>query len=346
MNTISAVTDLFNPLRYWTDDPRDMPELDAEDAALDREDSLSERNAFLLGEEMGIYRLSAPDVWTHEAMERGYVHGLSRQARHGDLYMRKLLAVRSNAFARGIPVSSALTIEYLKEITVTICPISGVELTQGMQQPTDWSIDRLDNELGYVPGNVCFMSTRANQLKGTVTFETAIDAASAFVQEHGLQGYLMDIGNGLKAVEAWRLAALMAGPSGYAKQKFGNFPPMAMAPRVWSSVQARIAGIHMGCARTRTEGIPHRKRVELFKHLGKDLWRMSGKLVESVGFCLRQGVHPCDAWLDPEISLPMMEITRAFMLSPPPSALSISDAEVTSRTIAKFVPVSQYERRR
>lgn len=347
-NMINSVTptDIFNPLRFWSDEPREMPELDAQDAAFDREDTLSERYAFQLGEDFGIYRLDQAGDWSHEALERGYAHGLSRQARHANVYMRKLLTLRRNALARGIPVSSALTTEYLQEITVTVCPVSGIALTQGTLQPTDWSIDRLDNELGYVPGNLCIMSTRANQLKGTATFDAAIRAASALVQEHGPDGYLRDVGNGMLAIEAWRLAALMAGPAGYAKGAFGNFPPMAMAPRVWGSIQAQVAGIHTCCARSRVEGVPHRRRIELFKHLGNDLWRKSSRLVEALGSFLRQGVHPCDTWLEPAISMPMMEITDALMSTPPPFAMAMSDEEVKQLSIDNFVPLPQYARKR
>lgn len=164
------VEHIFNELRFWTDRPSFIAELDRRDAELDREDSLSDRYAFHLGEDIGICRLAPPDEWPSDQMERGYVEGLNRPAKHADAYLRKLLTLRRNAFARGIPVSSALTTEFLRRITVTVCPVSGQPLTQGTMTDTDWSLDRLENSLGYVPGNVCFVSTRVNRLKGTDDF--------------------------------------------------------------------------------------------------------------------------------------------------------------------------------
>lgn len=49
---------LFNELRFWDDCPPVMAELDAQDATLDREESLSERYAFQLGEDMGVLRFA------------------------------------------------------------------------------------------------------------------------------------------------------------------------------------------------------------------------------------------------------------------------------------------------
>lgn len=345
MSNSLPTIDLFNPLRYWADEPLDMPVLDARDAELDREDSLSERYAFMLGENLGTHRLGLSENCQNEAMERGYAHGFSSSARHAGVYLRKLLTLRSNAFRRGIPVSSALTTEYLQEITVTVCPVSGVALTQGTLHDSDWSIDRLDNELGYVPGNVCFVSTRVNTLKGSMAFKPAIDAAASLLEEHEEHGYSMDIGNGLVAIEAWRIAALMAGPAGYAIGKFGLFPPMAMAPCVWASFQSMVAGLHTSCARTRLEGAHQRKREKLFKHLGKDMWRTSSKLVDAIATCLRRGIHPCDIWLVPENSMPLAELSNALMSSPPPSAMALSD-ETVSLSIKGFSPVSQFARNR
>lgn len=155
---------LLNPLRFWNDAPDFMAAFDKQDASLDRDDSLSDRYAFQLGEDMGVLRMSPADDWPSVEMERGFIHGQSRRARASNVYTRKLLTLKCNAFERQIPVSSVLTTDYLKQITVTVCPLSGVNLTQGALAETDWSIDRLDNTLGYVPGNVCIVSTRVNQL--------------------------------------------------------------------------------------------------------------------------------------------------------------------------------------
>jgi hypothetical protein len=349
--TASMIPDeVFNPLRYWSDEAPCVPKLDAQDAVLDREDSLSERYAFQLGENLGVCRLVASTEWPCDAMAAGYAHGLVRPRRHAGVFLRKLLTLRKSAFARGIPVSSALTAEYLQEISVTVCPVTGVALTQGAQLLTDWSLDRLDNELGYVPGNVCFMSTRANRLKGTLSFESAceeaLEAAAMQVAAHGAEGYLRDLGNGMTVIEMMRVAALMAGPSSYVSGRLGKSMPFAMAPKVWSSVAARVACVHVGCARTKAEGAHHRKRLAMFKHLGKDLWRTSGKLLEAIRSCLEQGMHPCDLGLMPTISTPLMMISEAFVRMPPPYAMVLRDEEVVQTVSAMLSSVGQYVRKR
>lgn len=283
-------------------------------------------------------------------MAAGYAYGAVRPCRHAGVFLRKLLSLRKNAFARGIPVSSAMTAEYLQEISVTVCPVTGVALTQGAQLPTDWSLDRLDNELGYVPGNVCFMSRRANWLKGTLSFESAceeaLEAAAVHVAAHGAEGYFQDLGNGMTVIEMMRVAALMAGPSSYVSGRLGKSLPFAMAPQVWSSVAARVACVHVGCARTKVEGKHHRKRSAMFKHLGKDLWRTSGKLVEAIRSYLEQGMHPCDLGLMPTISMPLMMMAEAFVSMPPPYATALTDEEVMQAANATLSTVGQYVRKR
>lgn len=55
------------------------------------------------------------------------------------------------------------------------CPITGIELrsNEGGNHPIKSSpnLDRIDNRLGYVPGNVAVISSWANQRKGDLTVE-------------------------------------------------------------------------------------------------------------------------------------------------------------------------------
>ncbi len=61
-----------------------------------------------------------------------------------------------------------------------VCPVFGVALrvTVGPQDPFAYSLDRVDNDRGYVRGNVAVMSYRANRLKndGTAAEHEAIAA--------------------------------------------------------------------------------------------------------------------------------------------------------------------------
>lgn len=77
-----------------------------------------------------------------------------------------------------------LDAEYIKSIWTDICPILGIPLycavfesglsrTQSKAKPMDNSptIDRMDPNKGYVKGNVCVMSYRANMIKNCGSLE-------------------------------------------------------------------------------------------------------------------------------------------------------------------------------
>ena len=69
-----------------------------------------------------------------------------------------------------------LTLEYLQHLVVPHCPVLGTELVWeyghgfglGAHSP---SLDRIDNSLGYVKGNVAIISHRANSMKNAATAE-------------------------------------------------------------------------------------------------------------------------------------------------------------------------------
>jgi hypothetical protein len=54
-----------------------------------------------------------------------------------------------------------------------VCPVFGLKLqfNPGGRQSNSYSLDRLDNSKGYVKGNVCVISFKANQYKGDMTIE-------------------------------------------------------------------------------------------------------------------------------------------------------------------------------
>lgn len=336
--------DLFHPLRFWNDEPLIVPEMTDRDAQLDREDSLSDRYAFSLGEDLGRYRLTPSQPLRHAEMERGYQIGLNSPAKHAPIARRKLLQVRRSAFERGIPVASTLTEEYLRDIIVTVCPVSGVELTQGTLEESDWSLDRLDNELGYVPGNVCFVATRVNTYKNVDNFDDLADHALRILLKDGPEGFGSDVGNGLMVIEALRLAALMAAPSGLSKGLIARYAPFAMAPGVWSTVEAGVAGVHVACARERIEGRGYRRRRELFHHNGVDVWRSSNRLVEVVRQKLSSGTHPCDVWIDGE-AIERLKQLSALLLSSPPDLPGVTDAAI-DRMLDATGGIRQFRRMR
>lgn len=310
--------DYLSPDRYWSDDAGLLAQFDAVDAQLDREDSLSERQAFQLGRDLGRYRLHPPAgkegavKWPHEAMQSGYAFGIQQDAQRSDRYIRKLLQLQISAWVRRIPVSSAISAEYLRTLVVPVCPVSGATLTHGTRSDTDWSVDRLENSLGYVPGNLCVVSTRVNRLKSDYSFEALTDQAQTAMLD-GVSDLATELPTGLLVLETFRLAALMAAPSGYARGQLALYPPLATAPCVWTTPNTTIAAIHVACARSRVEGAAYHRRHRLFHGMGRSTWRESNSLVKAIRHKLAMEVHPADIWLDGDALWVLLRLTERYL---------------------------------
>ena len=125
------------------------------------------REGFLLGELFGIYALELPGD-ADEHVQQGYSSVPDAQKGKGvvvDRFVRKYVQIRANAWRRNRLVDDSFTVQLLRELDVERCPVSGVVLTHRTGDDTDWSIDRLDNNKGYVKGNLAVMSSRVNRLK-------------------------------------------------------------------------------------------------------------------------------------------------------------------------------------
>jgi hypothetical protein len=83
---------------------------------------------------------------------------------------RKLLAVKGNAKVSGTPFK--ITLSDIGDFPL-FCPILGIPITPNAHSraPGLPSVDRLIPELGYVPGNVRWVSFRGNQLRSNGTAE-------------------------------------------------------------------------------------------------------------------------------------------------------------------------------
>lgn len=84
----------------------------------------------------------------------GYVH-------------ERLMSIRKRAFDNNLPFD--LDLEYLLQIWVTKCPALGIELdwskSNGVVKYNAPSLDKIKPELGYVKGNVQWLSQKANTMK-------------------------------------------------------------------------------------------------------------------------------------------------------------------------------------
>ena len=97
-----------------------------------------------------------------------------------------LKAAKHRAKARDLPFS--ITEEYLESIWTGVCPVFQVRLNlplhgEGHKYTTVTpSLDRLVPDRGYVPGNVIWISMRANQIKSNAS-SAEILAVGAWLQQ-------------------------------------------------------------------------------------------------------------------------------------------------------------------
>lgn len=77
---------------------------------------------------------------------------------------------KSESKRKGIPFD--LTSDYLESIWVDSCPVFGSQFER-FNKKSDMcpALDRLDPSLGYVKGNVTYISSRANRIKYNATVE-------------------------------------------------------------------------------------------------------------------------------------------------------------------------------
>lgn len=86
-------------------------------------------------------------------------------------YPAEHLLRRARYRARKYNIAFSLT---LADITIPeSCPILGMKLKVGASRKdgASPSLDRIDNSKGYIPGNVCVISDRANRIKNDGTAE-------------------------------------------------------------------------------------------------------------------------------------------------------------------------------
>jgi len=91
---------------------------------------------------------------------------------------------RDRAKRRGLECT--ITIEDIESIMVDVCPVLGIPLTineQRTSRDNSYSLDRIDNNKGYVPGNIQIISVKANNMKSNATLEE-LEALVAYMRRH------------------------------------------------------------------------------------------------------------------------------------------------------------------
>lgn len=84
-----------------------------------------------------------------------------------------------------------ITIDYLKQIYSLqkgLCAISGIPMTYklgGGRQPLNISVDRIDNNKGYIPGNIQLVCSHVNMMRGNLSSEDLLEFCRAIVKNLG-----------------------------------------------------------------------------------------------------------------------------------------------------------------
>lgn len=138
------------------------------------------KTGFTIGWDWYAYRLKLPEnSGEYAAFLDGY--NAARDARvtalEHDRFVRKLMLLRMNAWKRGRIFSDDVSSSFLRSIDNGKCPVSQVDLTHGTITENDWSVDRINNNGGYVRGNLMILSTRVNKAKGNKSFNQMWDIA-------------------------------------------------------------------------------------------------------------------------------------------------------------------------
>jgi len=162
------------------------------------------------GRELGhdyyrLTRMPLQDAWP-APLKEGFAAAAAQGSprRTPDRFERKWLQLRHGAWKRGRIVAPDVTVELLRQLDLTHCPVTREPLTHGTGADTDWSIDRLNNDGAYAAANLAVISTRANRAKGARSFDEVLR----------FSGASDDAGaSALPAAQWLRLAVLMLGPS-------------------------------------------------------------------------------------------------------------------------------------
>jgi len=111
-------------------------------------------------------RRIARDPVHHQAVQSSY-------KRNAGWYASWLNSIRDRAKKKNVPCD--LTVQDLKDMLPTYCPILGIPLIRRADrwdnQPGSPQVDRIIPELGYVKGNVQIISRRANGIKSDASLD-------------------------------------------------------------------------------------------------------------------------------------------------------------------------------
>src|SRR5262245_20784427 len=128
-----------------------------------------EQQAFDLGWDFAAFGRNVPEGANESFCDgyRAFGSEKNKTTRAADKYINKWLQIRFGALRRGKPFASDVTPDYIRRITPVSgrCPVTEQPFTYSQDEPTDWSVDRANNDRGYARGNILIVSRAVNTAK-------------------------------------------------------------------------------------------------------------------------------------------------------------------------------------
>lgn len=197
--------------------------------------------AFELGWDYAHYGTVPPAEHLHplSPVRQGWEAGreiFGRRTLQPTRFVRKWLQLRLNAWLRGrVFEESQVNPTFLRQIDVSVCPVTREVLTHSTGKLSDASVDRVFNDGAYAAGNLAVISTRANRAKSAY----GANDAMAFVRQIEV-GRLGQI-DGLTAEQWARVAVLTSFATPVPHAEAANLPLLVLPPnrlRVLNPVQS------------------------------------------------------------------------------------------------------------
>ena len=162
-----------------------MIDLLPKDALIQLEEK--DKIGFDIGRDWAFYHRPLPDN-ADAAIYSGYKSNKAHPPgrKEVDRFIKKWLQIRYHAYLRNRPVANDVDINLIKMLDRERCVITGETLTHGTHAPSDWSLERLCNTAGYAWGNLVIESQRANEARGSMTYEEIQLAAKSKRNINGL----------------------------------------------------------------------------------------------------------------------------------------------------------------
>lgn len=264
-----------------------------------------------LGADHAIFGLPPDRDWPTPAAEgfKAAKHQSSGRTSRADRFVRKWLQLRKNALRRRRAVAQNVSPDYLRKIDVDTCSITLARLTHGAMAPSDWSVDRLNNDGAYAAGNLAIISTRANTAKSNFDINEILERAWRWPSTERVDG--------LRPVEWARLAALMYGPVFCEIGEYPYIPQVVELPPWVIRITQQEFQNALVMMLTKRLYVENSKEIE--QNIEKTFAFSQRILLRRLVSLLREAIPnfeaPHDVWLDPTVNQMYLDFRETLGMS-------------------------------